>query len=140
MQKYNLDNFGSGHFFEELSDDDSFYFKKFFGGLSIYVYGKMVAFLCEQPDKKTFRGKKFKVAVWDGCLIPSVREDHNQLLKLIKGTCVHPVISKWLYLPQKSEHFENSMIQLAELIQRKNKLIGIEPEIKIKKSKTKSKS
>jgi len=139
-QKYNLDSFNSGHFFEDLADHDSFYFKKFFGGLSIYVFGKMVAFVCEKPERKTFRDQKFKTEVWNGCLIPSTRDNHAALLKLLKGAVIHPVIGKWLYLPQKSEFFEDSMIQLIEMIQRKNTLVGIEPELKIKKSKSKSKS
>jgi hypothetical protein len=132
-KKYNLDSFSTGHFFEELSDEDTFYFKKFFGGLSIYVHGKMVAFLCDHPGDKSFRGKKFKIDVWDGCLIPCVRDDHATVLKLIPGTVIHPVIEKWIYLPKKSKYFEESMLQLIELIQRKNKFIGIEPKIKKRK-------
>jgi hypothetical protein len=135
-KKYNLDSFSSGHFFEDLADHETFYFKKFFGGLSIYVFGKMVAFLSEHPGDKSFRGKKFKMDVWNGCLIPSVRENHSELIKILKGTVIHPVIEKWLYLPQESEHFEDSMVQLVEMIQRKNKLVGIEPELKSKKKKT----
>ena len=134
-QKYNLDSFSLGHFFEDLSNHDTFYFKKFFGGLSIYVFGKMVAFLAEHPGDKNFRGKKFKVDVWNGCLIPSVHENHLELLKLLKGTLIHPVIEKWLYLPQQSKHFEDSMIKLVELIKRKSILIGIEPSLKVKKQK-----
>lgn len=81
--KYNLDSFDSGHFFEDLSAHDSFYFKK------------------------SFRGKKYKFDIWNGCLIPTSREHHAELLELIKGTIVHPMIEKWLYLPQSSEHFED---------------------------------
>lgn len=140
-KQYSLDNFSAGHFFEELSSKDSFYYKKFFGGLSIYVYGRMVAFLSEHPGDKEWRGKKFATDIWNGCLIPSSREHHDSLLKTIKGTVVHPVIEKWLYLPQDSKHFEASMIHLVELVRRKNPLVGIEPEIKNpKKSKKKKKS
>jgi hypothetical protein len=136
-KKYNLDSFNSGHFFEDLSDHESFYFKKFFRGLSIYMHGKLVVCLCDGPDDKSFRGKKYKIDIWDGCLIPTNREHHSALLKLIKGTMIHPVIEKWLYLPMKSEHFEDSMIQIAELIKRKNVLIGVEPNLKSKKPEAK---
>jgi hypothetical protein len=81
--------------------------------------------------------KKYKIDVWNGCLVPTNREHHADLLKLIKGTMIHPVIEKWLYLPLKSEHYEDSMNQLVEMIKRKNTLIGIEPNLKSKKPKTK---
>jgi hypothetical protein len=133
-KKYSLESFSAGHFFEEFVSEDSFYFKKFFGGLSIYIHGKMVAFLADSPGLKEWRGKKYPFDIWNGCLIPSDREHHSFLLKKIKGTLVHPTISKWLYLPQSSKHFETSMFQLVEMIEKKNPQIGIEPEMKSKKN------
>jgi len=138
-KKYSLENFSNGHFFEELADKDSFYLKKFFGGLSIYIYGRMVAFLCEHPGDKKYRGKRFKLDIWDGCLIPSIRESHKELLYLLDGTIVHPVIEKWLYLPQKSKHFERSMLKLVDMVMKKNPLVGIEPELKIRTKSKKEK-
>lgn len=134
-KKFNLDSFDSGHFFEDLSQEDSFYLKRFFRGLSIFVFGKAVAYLSNRPSDKSFRGKQYKFDIWNGCLIPTSREHHFELLKRVKGTLVHPVITKWLYLPQSSEHFEDSMIQLVEMIKRRSILIGIEPELKPKKTK-----
>ncbi len=138
-KKYSLENFSAGHFFEDLESKESFYCKKFFGGLSIYVFGRMVAFLCEHPGDKEWRGKKFKTEIWNGCLIPSHRDHHDLLLSKIRGTTIHQAITKWLYLPQSSKYFESSMFQLIEMIQKKNDLIGIEPEIKSQK-KPKAKS
>jgi hypothetical protein len=135
--KYSLDSFSSGHFFEDLSVHDSFYLRKFFRGLSIYVFGKAVAYLSDRPGDRSFRGKKYKLDIWNGCLVPTKREHHPELLKSIKGTLVHPVIEKWLYLPCSSEHFEDSMIQLVEMIKQKDPLIGIEPELKPKKTRLK---
>ena len=128
-KRYSLESFSAGHFFEALAAEDSFYCKKFFGGLSIYVFGQMVAFLSEHPGEKEWRGKSFQFDVWNGCLIPSHREHHDLLLKKIKGTVVHPVISKWLYLPQAAQQFETSMFKLIEMIENKSTLIGVEPEI-----------
>jgi hypothetical protein len=135
-KKYSLENFSAGHFFEELESEESFYCRKFFGGLSIYVFGKMVAFLSEHPGDKEWRGKKFKTEIWNGCLIPSHREYHDSLIGKIKGTSVHPVITKWLYLPASSPHFEASMFLLIEMIEKKNEEIGIEPEVKSNRKKT----
>lgn len=137
---YSLDSFTAGHFFDDLSEKDSFYCKKFFGGLSIYVFGKMVAFLCEHPGDKKWRGKKYDNDLWNGCLIPSSYGAHISLSKKIKGISVHPVIRKWLYLPVESNYFEQSMLQLVEMIQKKDSLVGVEPEVKAKKSHSRKKT
>jgi hypothetical protein len=133
---YSLDSFDSGHFFEELSVHNSFYFKKFFRGLSIYYLGQAVAYISNRPGDRSFRGKNYRIEIWNGCLIPTNREYQAELLRAIKGTVVHPVIKKWLYLPQNSEHFEDSMVQLVSMIKNKNSLIGIETDLKPKKSRT----
>lgn len=135
-----LDSFTMGHFFEELSFNDSFYLKRFFRGLSIYVHGKAVAYLSNRPGDKSFRGKSYRSEIWNGCLIPTDRQYHPELLKLIKGTVVHPVIQKWLYLPHKSEHFEESILQIVELIKNKSVFVGIEPTTKLKMESAKKKS
>lgn len=135
-KSYSLESFSAGHFFEDLESEGTFYCKKFFGGLAIYVFGKMVAFLCDHPGDKEWRGKKFKFEIWNGCLIPSHREHHELLLNELPGTSVHPVLGKWLYLPMSSPHFELSMFRLLEMIDKKNVLIGIEPEVKSRRRST----
>jgi hypothetical protein len=99
-----------------------------------------VAHNTNRPGDKSFRGKSYRIEIWNGCLIPTDREHHDELLGAIKGTIVHPVIKKWLYLPQKSEYFEDSMNQIVELIKKKSSLIGVEPKLKIKKSRSKKAS
>ncbi|MCE3011770.1 MAG: hypothetical protein LW878_01775 [Proteobacteria bacterium] len=136
----NLDSFTIGHFFEELSFDDSFYLKKFFRGLSIYVHGKAVAYIANRPGDKSFREKNYQIDIWNGCLIPTEREHHTELLKLIKGTVIHPVIQKWLYLPHKSEHFEESIFKIVDLIKKQSELVGIVTTIKLKKKGSVKKS
>lgn len=128
-----LDSFTIGHFFEELSFDDSFYLKRFFRGLSIYVHGKAVAYLANRPGDNSFRGKTYQIEIWNGCLIPTDRQHHVELLRQIRGTVVHPVIQKWLYLPHKSEHFEDSILEIVDLIKKKSELIGIKPTLELKK-------
>ena len=101
----------------------------------MYVYGRMVAFLCEHSGDKTWRGKEYPTELWNGCLIPTHRDHHEQLLGKLKGVCVHPVITKWLYLPVTSFAFEDSMFQLIELIEKRSELIGVEPEIRVSRQK-----
>jgi hypothetical protein len=95
----------------------------------------MVAHLSEHGGDKTWRGTKYKIDIWDGCMVPTHREHHKDLLKILKGSIVHPVIEKWLYIPKASKYFEATMFKLVELIQKKNSLVGIEPAIKKPKAK-----
>lgn len=142
-RSYGLESFDSGHFFEELSQFDSFYFQKFFRGLSIYCFGRAVAYISNRPGDRSFRGKNYRIEIWNGCLIPTIRDHHAELLRSIKGTVVHPVIEKWLYLPQHSEHFEDSMVQIVNMIKGKSLLIGIDAQLKptrARPSKSKSSS
>jgi hypothetical protein len=135
-RNFSLDSFDSAHFFEELSSDDSFFVKKFFRGLSIYFCGRAVAYLSNRPGDRSFRGKDYRIEIWNGCLIPTHRERHAELLRSIKGSVIHPVIEKWIYLPQNSEHFEDSMVQLVNMIKNKGLLIGIEADLKPKKARS----
>lgn len=138
-KKYNLQNFSLGHFFEEFQTEDSFYCKKFFGGLSIYVHGKFVAFLCEKPGHREWRGQKYKMDIWNGCLVPTSYENQEKLVGLLKGSFIHPVIEKWIYLPVKSKYFEPSMGKLLTLIEKKSDLLGVAPLLKTKNIKKKIK-
>ncbi|MGD1074761.1 MAG: hypothetical protein ABR903_01580 [Thermodesulfovibrionales bacterium] len=47
-------------------------------------------------------------------------------MKDFKGMVQHPVLKKWLYLPEASEDFESLAIDLVEAIRLGDQRIGIE--------------
>ena len=65
---------------------------------------------------------------WDGLLIPTDHQFHDDILKDFKGMVQHPVLKKWLYLPEASEDFETVAMDLVEAIRLGDKRIGIEPK------------
>lgn len=114
-------------YFEDLQEHESFLSRRMFGGLAIYFNGLLVSVLMESPGEKSYRGKNFNFDIWDGIMIPTSREFHILLQKDLPDLVQHPVLGKWLYLPQQTEHFEESLSQVITLIKRRNYRIGIIP-------------
>ena len=112
--------------FEPFQDDDSFFSKRMFGGLSAYVRGKIVMVLTESPGDRTWRGKKYPFDIWNGILFPVERENHQEIMKDFPTLISHPVLGKWLYLPMSAEDFESTTEQIAKQIARNDPRFGVE--------------
>jgi len=70
---------------------------------------------------------------WNGLLIPTEKELHYDIMKGFNGIVQHPVLKKWLYLPENSEEFESMAMDLVEAIRQGDPRIGIEPKERRKK-------
>lgn len=69
-------------------------------------------------------------------LIPTERNFHAALQAEFSALSPHPVLGKWLYLPQTSEDFEELSNKIIELILSEDPRIGVDPKPKkIKTSK-----
>ncbi len=113
---------------EPLQDDVSYMEKKMFGCLACYFRGRMVLVLADQPKRP-----------WRGVLLPTSREFQPSLIKDFPVLKPHPVLGKWLYLPDDLEEFEETASELVEAIQRGDERLGIEPKER-KKTKPKKKA
>ncbi len=65
---------------------------------------------------------------WNGLLIPTEKEFHQDIMEDFKGVVQHPVLKKWLYLAENSEDFESTAMDLVEAIRMGDQRIGIEPK------------
>ena len=128
-------NFQREWTFDPFSRDDSFYSRSMFGGLAAYFQGRMVMVLMEDPGEKSYRGKTYKVDLWDGLLLPTEKAHHESLQKEFPNLISHPVLGKWLYLPASDNCFESVARELGQKIAGHDLRIGIEPGMKIKKSR-----
>ena len=129
--------FSQEYLLENLSDDPTFLTRRMFGGLAIYLKGRMVLVLMESDeDDKEWKGKYYSFPIWRGLLFPTFREFHADILSKYPNLVAHPVLSKWLYLPLSHNEYETIAEQLILEIQKGNPLFGIEPKSK-KKSKKK---
>jgi len=109
---------------EPLQDDPSYLDKAMFGGRAVHFGGRFVLFLSwgEEP--------------WRGVLVPTEREHHPSLIAEFPTLAPHPVLGKWLYLPEVSPTFEDDVRRLVALVRRLDPRLGVIPGAKAKKPAT----
>jgi hypothetical protein len=109
---------------EPLLGEPSFVLKSWFGGRTIMLHGMHHLFLTTQGEP------------WQGVLVCTFHEHQPSLRAEFPALAQHPVLKKWLYLPESSETFEADARRLVQLIKARDPRIGIPPSPK-KKRKTK---
>ena len=107
---------------EPLVNDPSFILKSWFGGRTIMLNGLHMLFLTTQGEP------------WQGVLVCTFHEHHESLRADIPALRPHPVLGKWLYLPESAETFERDAKRLVKLAQARDPRVGIPPSPKKKKS------
>lgn len=121
-------------YFDPLTEDSPIVTRPMFGCLAIYYQGLNVALLANETGTKTYRETIYPFDLWDGVLLPTSREHHRSLQTDFNDLVVHPVLGKWLYLPQQTEGFEDILETLVRLIRRNDPRFGIVPQAKAKKN------
>lgn len=101
---------------EPLMDEPSYLQKPMFGCQACYLYGRLVLALASGEEP------------WNGLLIPTEHQFHDAIRKDFKTVKQHPVLRKWLYLPEASEDFESVASDLVEAIRRNDQRFGVEPK------------
>lgn len=111
---------------EPLQIDPSYLDKPMFGGRAVHFGGRFVLYL------------SWKEEPWRGVLVPTEREHQPSLIAEFPALAPHPILPKWLYLPERAETFEADAARLVALIRRLDPRIGVIPGAKVKKpAKTK---
>ena len=63
---------------------------------------------------------------WNGLLKPTDHQFHDSIRKDYKTVVQHPVLKKWLYLPEASEDFEPIASNIVEAIRMNDQRFGVE--------------
>ena len=100
---------------EPLESEPTLIVKSMFGGKAVYLHGRFVLFIADKEEP------------WRGLLIPMERENHAALVKERPIFSPHPVLPKWLYLPEAEESFETDAQWLVKKIRGRDERIGIVP-------------
>ncbi|MGZ3772218.1 MAG: TfoX/Sxy family DNA transformation protein [Pseudobdellovibrionaceae bacterium] len=114
--------------------------KSMFGGNAYYRDQKLVLVLFEKSGNKNFHGKRFKFELWNGCMFPVEKSLHGEVLALFPFLISHPVLPKWLYLPQDTEDFDDRVEILVRKIFAPKSIFGVIPKEKKAKIKVSEKS
>ncbi len=109
--------------FEPLEHRSDFLQKKMFGFEAAYLNDKIVLVLADSEDP------------WNGILIPTERQFHSMIQEEFTTLAPHPVLGKWLYLPQHALDFEETATKVVKSIQSEDPRFGVIPKPKKKKRK-----
>jgi hypothetical protein len=106
---------------EPLMEVPSYLEKPMFGCLAIYVHGRLSLLLASGEEP------------WNGLLIPTGHQFHESIRQDFSNVVQHPVLKKWLYLPEASDDFEAVSSDIVEIIRMNDPRFGVEPKERVKK-------
>jgi hypothetical protein len=107
---------------EPLAGEPSFVLKSWFGGRTIMLHGLHHLFLTTQGEP------------WQGVLVCTFHEHHASLRADFPALRTHPVLGKWLYLPESAETFERDARRLVQLARARDPRLGIPPSPRKKRA------
>ena len=106
---------------EPISGELSFVLKSWFGGRTIMLNGRHHLFLTTQGEP------------WQGVLVCTFHEYHESLRTEFPALITHPVLKKWLYLPETTDSFERDAKRLVQLVKARDPRLGILPSARKKR-------
>jgi hypothetical protein len=104
-----------GWLWEPLEEDPGFVLRSMFGTRAAYLDGRLV--LCFSA----------KTEPWRGLLVCTERLHQPSLRHQFPDLVPHPILPKWLYLPESVDRFEAVAQQLVRLARQRDPRLGIVP-------------
>jgi hypothetical protein len=105
---------------EPLETDRGFELRAMFGAKTVYLDGKlMCGFIAKEEP-------------WRGMLVCTEHAHQASLVADFPELAPHPVLPKWLYLPERADSFERTATRLVELARRRDSRLGVMPRPKKK--------
>lgn len=109
---------------EPLENDGGHTRKRMFGCDAAYMDGLLCLVVAD-------RG-----APWNGILVCTAVPQHGALMAELPALQPHPTLGKWLYLSQDDEAFEETALQLSQMVLARDPRIGVPPQARTRKRKT----
>jgi len=106
--------------FEPFAGHRTFFTKRMFGGLAVYLFDRQMLLLVEPT--KTGRWK------WHGVLVCTAHEHHASIRSEFPALTPHSVLRKWLFIDSAHDDFESTMEGIAQRVARNDVRFGIVPE------------
>jgi hypothetical protein len=98
-----------------LESDATFVLRSMFGAKAVYLDGKMM--LCFTAGEEP----------WRGVLVCTDHARQAALQAEFPELEPHPILPKWLYLPEAAGAFERSAARLVTLARRRDPRLGVVP-------------
>ena len=100
---------------EPLQDEPSFVLRAMFGTKAVYLGGRLTLCFSAQAEP------------WRGVLVCTDRPHHAALMAEFPDLAPHPILPKWLYLPDAAATFERTAERLVARVRQRDPRIGVEP-------------
>ncbi|MGS1108246.1 hypothetical protein ACVCNH_18475 [Achromobacter anxifer] len=100
---------------EPLEQDAGYLRRKMFGCDAAYLDGLLYLVAADREDP------------WSGLLVCTSQERQQALLAEFPALRQHPVLGKWLYLPQTDDDFETIAAHMAQLALARDPRMGVAP-------------
>jgi hypothetical protein len=113
---------------EPLETDPTFVLRPMFGGRSVHLDGRLLLYFSAKEEP------------WRGVCVCTGRDQHDSLRLEFPGLAPHPILPKWLYLPESADRFESQAERLVRLARGRDPRIGIDPPAKQRRSSRRRKS
>jgi hypothetical protein len=99
---------------EPLESDPAFVLGSMFGTRVAYLDGRLMLCFAAKDEP------------WRGVLVCTDRGQHQPLMTAFPSLAPHPILGKWLYLPESADDFEPVAGQLVQLAKRRDPRIGVD--------------
>jgi hypothetical protein len=103
---------------EPMEEDPTFVLRAMFGAKAAYLAGRLMLCFCASEEP------------WRGVLVCTDRAHHAALVAEFPELAAHPILPKWLYLPEVADSFERTAVRLVSLARRRDPRIGVTPQPK----------
>ncbi|MEX3853278.1 hypothetical protein AB3X94_04320 [Paraburkholderia sp. BR10923] len=110
--------------FDAFERDPTYLRRRMFGSDAAYIDG-LLCLVAADRDKP-----------WNGLLVCTSQERHAALITDLPALRPHPVLGKWLYVPQEDPAFEDTVEQLTALVLERDPRVGVEPKPKKRRGKS----
>jgi hypothetical protein len=102
--------------FDAFEREPTFLSKRMFGSDAAYLDG-LLCLVASDRDPP-----------WNGLLVCTSQERHAALIDEMPALRPHPVLGKWLYIPQDDPAFEPIVERLTALVLARDPRVGVEPK------------
>jgi len=105
-----------------IEEHPSFFTKRMFGGLAVYLFGRMMMVLVQPTTTGRWN--------WHGVLICTEHEHQRAIIEEFPRLAPHEFLKKWLYIDSRNDGFETTMEGIAGAMARDDRRFGIHPQPK----------
>jgi hypothetical protein len=110
--------------FEAFERDPTYLGKRMFGSEAAYIDGLLCLVACDREPP------------WNGLLVCTSQDRHAALIDEMPALRPHPVLGKWLYVPQDDPAFEASVETITALVLARDPRVGVEPKPRKRRGKS----